>query len=35
MGIESNGMVLAASAEGQPPILVAVDENLPAGTRVG
>jgi len=35
MGTESNGMVLAASAEGQPPILVAADENLPAGTRVG
>jgi len=34
MGIESNGMVLAASADGQPPILVAADENIPAGTRV-
>ena len=35
MGIESNGMVLAASAEGQPPILVAADESLAPGTRVG
>jgi methionyl-tRNA synthetase len=35
MGIESNGMVLAASGPGQPPILVAADEALPAGTRVG
>jgi methionyl-tRNA synthetase len=35
MGTESNGMVLAASAEGQPPILVAADESLPPGTRVG
>jgi methionyl-tRNA synthetase len=34
MGIESNGMVLAASAEGQPPILVAADESIPPGTRV-
>jgi methionyl-tRNA synthetase len=35
MGIESNGMVLAASGEGQPPILIAADESLPPGTRVG
>jgi methionyl-tRNA synthetase len=35
MGLESNGMVLAASGPGQPPILVAADESLPAGTRVG
>jgi methionyl-tRNA synthetase len=35
MGTESNGMVLAASAEGQPPILVAADDSLPPGTRVG
>ena len=34
MGIESNGMVLAASVDGGKPILVAVDENIPAGTRV-
>jgi methionyl-tRNA synthetase len=34
MGIESNGMVLAASPEGGKPTLVAVDESLPAGTRV-
>jgi methionyl-tRNA synthetase len=35
MGIESNGMVLAASGPGQPPILVAADDGLPPGTRVG
>ena len=35
MGLESNGMVLAASGEGQPPILIAADESLPPGTRVG
>jgi methionyl-tRNA synthetase len=34
MGIESNGMVLAASPEGGAPTLIAVDESLPAGTRV-
>jgi methionyl-tRNA synthetase len=34
MGIESNGMVLAASPEGGQPTLVAVDETIPAGTRV-
>ena len=34
MGIESNGMVLAASPEGGAPILVAVDERVPPGTRV-
>ena len=34
MGIESNGMVLAASPEGGAPTLVAVDESIPAGTRV-
>lgn len=33
MGIESNGMVLAASLDGEP-VLVAVDPNTPAGTRV-
>jgi methionyl-tRNA synthetase len=34
MGIESNGMVLAASPEGGPPNLVAVDPSLPPGSRV-
>ncbi len=34
MGIESNGMVLAASLEGGLPSLIAVDPSLPAGTRV-
>jgi len=34
MGIESNGMVLAASPEGGVPTLIAVDESLPAGSRV-
>ena len=34
MGIESNGMVLAASPEGGLPSLVAVDPALPAGARV-
>jgi methionyl-tRNA synthetase len=34
MGIESNGMVLAASPEGGLPTLLAVDESLPAGSRV-
>jgi methionyl-tRNA synthetase len=34
MGIESNGMVLAASQEGGPPTLVSVDESIPAGTKV-
>jgi methionyl-tRNA synthetase len=33
MGIESNGMVLAASIDGEPS-LVAVDPGVPAGTRV-
>ncbi|MEA2490408.1 MAG: methionyl-tRNA synthetase [Acidobacteriota bacterium] len=33
MGIESNGMVLAASIDGEPS-LVAVDPSVPAGTRV-
>jgi methionyl-tRNA synthetase len=33
MGIESNGMVLAASPEGGLPSLVAIDEGLPAGAR--
>jgi len=34
MGIESNGMVLAASPEGGGPILLAVDESVAPGTRV-
>jgi methionyl-tRNA synthetase len=34
MGIESNGMVLAASPEGGKPTLVAFDGDIPAGTRV-
>ena len=34
MGIESNGMVLAASPEGGPPNLVSVDPTLPPGSRV-
>jgi methionyl-tRNA synthetase len=34
MGIESNGMVLAASVEGGAPSLVAVDPAIPPGARV-
>jgi methionyl-tRNA synthetase len=34
MGIESNGMVLAASPEGGPPTLVGFDEAIAPGTRV-
>jgi methionyl-tRNA synthetase len=34
MGIESNGMVLAASPEGGLPTLISVDDRLPAGSRV-
>ncbi len=34
MGIESNGMVLAASVEGGLPNLLSVDPSMPAGTRV-
>src|SRR5437870_2602123 len=33
MGVESNGMVLAASIDGEPSLL-AVDPNVPAGTKV-
>ncbi|HEX6178132.1 MAG TPA: methionine--tRNA ligase subunit beta, partial [Thermoanaerobaculia bacterium] len=33
MGIESNGMVLAASIDGEPSLL-SVDPNVPAGTKV-
>ena len=34
MGIESNGMVLAASPEGGKPIVVGFDEAPPLGSRV-
>jgi methionyl-tRNA synthetase len=34
MGIESNGMVLAASTEGGAPNLLSVDPSMPPGTRV-
>jgi methionyl-tRNA synthetase len=34
MGIESNGMVLAGSAEGGRPFLVSFEEPLPPGSRV-
>ena len=34
MGIESNGMVLAASVEGGAPTLLSVDPAMPPGTRV-
>ncbi len=34
MGIESNGMVLAASPEGGLPVLVGIEQPLPPGTRV-
>ena len=34
MGIESNGMVLAASADGGKPIIVGFDEPVAPGTRV-
>jgi methionyl-tRNA synthetase len=34
MGVESNGMVLAASPDGGRPILVNFDEPPPPGTRV-
>jgi methionyl-tRNA synthetase len=34
MGIESNGMVLAASPEGGAPTLVGFDATIPPGTRV-
>jgi methionyl-tRNA synthetase len=34
MGVESNGMVLAASPDGGKPIVVAFDEPPPPGTRV-
>jgi methionyl-tRNA synthetase len=34
MGIESNGMVLAASPDGGKPTLVGFDAEVPPGTRV-
>ena len=34
MGIESNGMVLAASPDGGKPALVGFDQEIPPGTRV-
>ena len=34
MGIESNGMVLAASPDGGKPTLVGFDQEVAAGTRV-
>jgi methionyl-tRNA synthetase len=34
MGIESNGMVLAASPDGGKPTLVGFDQEMPPGTRV-
>ncbi|MDA1183409.1 MAG: methionine--tRNA ligase [Acidobacteria bacterium] len=34
MGVESQGMVLAAGPDGQPPTLIACDESIPPGTRV-
>lgn len=34
MGIESNGMVLAASPDGGAPVLVGFDQPVPPGARV-
>jgi methionyl-tRNA synthetase len=34
MGIESSGMVLAASAQGGPPVLVGFDTDVPLGARI-
>ena len=34
MGIESNGMILAASAEGGKPVLVAFDGDIAPGSRI-
>ena len=34
MGIESNGMVLAASPDGGKPTLVGFEQEIPPGTRV-
>jgi len=34
MGVESNGMVLAASPEGGKPVLISFDEAPPPGSRI-
>jgi len=34
IGIESNGMILAASAEGGKPVLVAFDSEIAPGSRI-
>ena len=34
MGIESNGMILAASPEGGKPVLIAFDGDIPPGSRI-
>jgi tRNA-binding EMAP/Myf-like protein len=34
MGVESNGMILAASADGGKPILLGFDQTPPPGTRI-
>ena len=34
MGIESNGMVLAASPDGGKPVLLGFDQEMPPGVRV-
>jgi methionyl-tRNA synthetase len=34
MGIESNGMVLAASPDGGKPVLLGLDQEIPPGVRV-
>ncbi len=34
MGVESNGMVLAASVQGGLPVLVSFDKDLPLGARI-
>jgi len=34
MGIESNGMILAASPEGGKPVLIAFDGDVPPGARI-
>ncbi|MGI5888440.1 MAG: methionine--tRNA ligase [Oscillospiraceae bacterium] len=34
MGIESNGMILSSDVEGGNPVVVTVDDSVPAGTRI-
>jgi methionyl-tRNA synthetase len=34
MGVESNGMVLAASLDGGKPVLVSFEQEVPPGARV-